>query len=125
AGAATFALRLQDGIEDHLAATIEISIGIQFFVRQRILRADILAAAALEYEPDAGVGGAMLMKMEGGRAGPDVRAVVFAGQGIDRILAEITFLRRLFHGFARGFFEGDLVEADGAIDIKNNTAGVL
>ena len=67
----------------------------------------------------------MLMKMKRGRARPDVRAVVLAGERIHGVLAEITFLRRERHGVARGLGEGDLVEADGAIHVKQNAPRVL
>ena len=67
----------------------------------------------------------MLMKMKRRRARPAVRAVVLAGERIHGILAEKTFLRRELHGFARRFGKRDLVEADRAIHVKQNAAGVL
>jgi hypothetical protein len=65
------------------------------------------------------------MKMKCGRTWADVGAVVFSGEGVDGILAEKTFFSRKRHGFAGGFGECDLIEADRAIDIKQNAAGVL
>jgi hypothetical protein len=47
AGAAAFALRLKDGVEDDLAAAIEIAIRTEVFLGQRVLSADVFAAASL------------------------------------------------------------------------------
>jgi hypothetical protein len=63
--------------------------------------------------------------MDCGRAGTEIRAVVLAGEGIHRVLAEETFLRRLHHGIARGFLESDLVKTGRAIHVENHAAGVL
>ena len=64
AGAAAFALGLQDGVENHFAAAVEIAIRVQLFVRQRILRTDVFAAAAFENEPHLDTRGAMLRSEE-------------------------------------------------------------
>src|SRR5439155_12978032 len=65
AGSATFALRLQDSVENHLPAAIQIAIGFEFFVGQGILRADVFATTALEHQSDGDSWRAMLMKMYG------------------------------------------------------------
>ena len=65
------------------------------------------------------------MKMKRRRARPDVRAVVLAGERIHGVLAEIAFLRGQRHGFASGFGERDLVEANRAIHVKQNAPRVL
>ena len=122
---AAFALRLQHRVENHFAATIKIAICMEFFVRQGILGANVFAAAAFEREFHGNFFRAMLMKMKRRRAGTAVRAVVFTGERIHRILAQITFLGRELHGFARGFGKGDLIEADRTIHVKQNAAGVL
>ena len=80
AGAAAFALRLQNSIENHFSAAVEVAVGFEFFVRQRILRADIFATAAFENEADGNFRGAMLMEMDDGRTGADIGAVVHAGE---------------------------------------------
>ncbi len=80
ARAAAFALRLLHGIEDDFAAAIEVAISVELGVGQRVLRADIFAAAALEHEAHSHIRFAGLMKMKGRRAGADVGAIVFAGQ---------------------------------------------
>ena len=69
AGAAAFALRLEHGIQDDLTATVKVAVGLELFIRQRVLGADVFAAAPFKYEPDREVGAPMLMKMESGRAG--------------------------------------------------------
>ena len=125
AGAATFALSLEDGIEDDFAAAIEVAAGFEFFGRERILGADIFAAAAFENEADFDFGTVVLVEMEVGRADADVGAVVDAGEGVDGILAEATFFSGNFDGFFCGLFKRDLIQADGAADIKKNAAGVL
>ena len=65
------------------------------------------------------------MEMNGRRAGADVGAVVFAGEGIDGIVAEITFLGGLRDGRARGFGKGHLVVAHRTVHIEQHAAGVL
>ena len=125
ARAAALALRLQHRVENRLAAAVEVAIGLELLVRQRVLRADVFAAAALEHEPHAHFRRAMLMKMKRGRARPDVRAVILAGERIHGVLAQITLLRRQLHGFLRRFLKRDLVEADRAIHVEQNAAGVL
>ena len=67
----------------------------------------------------------MLVKMNGGRAGTDVGAVVLAGEGIHGVLAEEALLGGELDGLAGGLLEGGLVEADGAIDVEDDAAGVL
>ena len=44
--ATSFALRLKHRIENGFTTAIQIAVGVQLFVRQGILRADIFAAAA-------------------------------------------------------------------------------
>jgi len=94
-------------------------------VGQGVLRANIIAAAAFEDQPHAGFGRGVLIKVEGGRAGADVGAVVFAGDGVHRILAQIPLLGGPFHRGAGGARKVKLVEAPGAIHIKQDAAGVL
>jgi len=60
-----------------------------------------------------------------GGAWTDVCAVVHAGERIDGILPEVSFLGRLFHGDAGVFFKSNLIEGDGAIDVKDDAAGIL
>ena len=109
---AAFALRLEDGVENRLAAAVQVAIGLELLVGQGVLRADVLAAAAFEHEPHADLGRAVLVKVDGGRAGADVGAVVLAGDRVHRVLPQEPFLRGELHGLARGLLEGELVEAD-------------
>src|SRR5262245_36097373 len=67
----------------------------------------------------------MLVKMDRGRTGSDVRSIVLAAERINRVLPEITFLRRQLHRFARRFLESNLVETHRAIDVKQDAARVL
>ena len=122
---AAFALRLQYCVEDRLAAAVEIAIRVQRVVRQRVLRADVFATAALERQLHGNFRRTVLMKMKRRRARPDVRAIIFAGERIHGILAEITFLRRQRHGFARRLGERHLIVADRHVHKKQNAAGVL
>ena len=122
---ATFALRLQHRVENHFAAAVEVAVRFQFFIRQRVLRADVFTAAAFEHEPHADFVRAMLVEMERGRAGADVGAVVDARQRVHRILSQVAFLRRLFDRQATGILERNLVRADRAVDIKQDAPGVL
>ena len=98
---------------------------MKLLARQRVLRANVFAAAAFQNEPHGNFRRAMLMKMKRGRARPAIRAVIFSGQRVHGILPQITFFRCQLHGFACGFSEVDLVEADRTIHIKQNAAGVL
>jgi len=98
---------------------------VDVVVRQGVLRADVFAAAALESEFHGNFRRTMLVKMKRRRARPDVRAVILAGQRINRILPEKTFLRRQRHRFARRLGERHLVVADRNIHEKQNAAGVL
>ena len=125
ARAAALALRLQHGIEDDLAAAIQITIGLQLLVRQGVLRAHVLATATLEHEGDFDLAGTMLVKMDGRRTGPHVCAIILAGDGVHRVLAEITLLRGRRHGLPGRFLKRDLVETDGAIYVKDDAAGIL
>src|SRR5688572_1123829 len=83
AGAAALALGLEDRIENDFSAAVQIAIGFEFFVRQRVLRADIFASAPFKNEANANFRRAMLMEMNDGRTGTDIGAVVDAGEGID------------------------------------------
>ena len=67
---AALALRLQHRVENRLAAAVQVAVGIELFVRQGVLRADVFAAAAFEHEPHAQFRRAMLMKMKRGCPGP-------------------------------------------------------
>ena len=89
------------------------------------MRADVFAAAAFEHEPHADLGRGVLVEVEGGRAGPDVGAVVLAGDRVHGVLPQEPLLRGQLHGLARGLLEAELVVADGAIHIENDAAGVL
>ena len=65
------------------------------------------------------------MKVKGGRARAAVRAVILAGKRIHGVLAEITFLGRGLHRFARSLGERDLVVTNRHIHVKQNAASVL
>ena len=67
----------------------------------------------------------MLVKVEGRRAGTDVRAVVFAGDGVHGILAEEAFFGGQLDGVAGGVGKGELVETDGTVHEEKDAAGVL
>ena len=70
-------------------------------------------------------GGTMLMEMESGRAGTDIRAIVLAGERVYRVLAEVSLGGGGPDGGAGGFSEGDLVEVYGALDVKEDATGIL
>ena len=89
------------------------------------MRPHIFAAAALEHQPHPGVRLADLMKMERGRAGTAVGAVILARERIHGILSQIPFFCGEGHRLARGLSKADLVVADGAVHIKQDAAGVL
>lgn len=67
----------------------------------------------------------MLVKMNCGRAWAEIGSIIFSSDGINGVLAQVTFFGSQFHGFAGRIFESELVIADRAIDIENNAAGIL
>ena len=77
---AAFALRLQHRVEDHPAAAVEVAVCVELFVRQRVLRADVFAAAAFQNQSHGNLRRAMLMEMKCRRARPAIRAIIFSGQ---------------------------------------------
>jgi hypothetical protein len=83
------------------------------------------AVAALERELHGNLGRTVLMKMKRRCARTHVRAVVFSGERIHGVLAEVTLLGRERHGFARGLGERDLVVTHRHIYIKQNASRVL
>ena len=89
------------------------------------MRADVFAAAAFEHQAHVDLVPAMLVKMQGGGAGTDIRAVVDSGERVHRILSQVTELCRLFHGQAGGVLERDLVQPHRDIHVKQYAAGVL
>lgn len=125
AGAAAFALRLENGVEDRAAAALEVAVRAELFVGQRILGADVFAAAALEDEAHLGAVAAGLFEMEGGRAGAEVGAVVLSRERIHGVLAEISLAGGGKDGGARVALKGDLIEAARDADEKENRSGVL
>src|SRR5215831_19334367 len=62
---APFALRLKHRIQNHFPAAVQVPVCLQFFVWQRILRADVFTPASLEDEPNRDFRRTMLMKMQG------------------------------------------------------------
>src|SRR5205823_7202105 len=50
-----FPLRLQHRIQNHLPAAVEVAVGLELLIWQRVLRAHVLATAAFEYQPDSGL----------------------------------------------------------------------
>ncbi len=70
-------------------------------------------------------GGTMLLEMESGSAGTDVRAIVLAGERVDRVLAEVSLGGGGSNGGSGGFSEGDLVEIYGALNVKEDATGIL
>ena len=124
-GAAAFALGLKDGVEDDLSTAVEISIGFEFLVGERVLSPHIFASAPFEHEADLDMVGAMLMEVHGRRAGADVGTVVGTVDGIDGVLAEVTPFGGFGDGEAGGFFEVDLVESDWGIDVEQDATCVL
>ena len=63
--------------------------------------------------------------MKGRRAGADVCAVVFASEGIDRILPKKSLLGSFDHRCARDVGKLHLIVPHRTIHIKKHTAGVL
>ncbi len=125
AGPAALALGLENGIEDGAAAAIEIAVGADLFAGERVLGADVFAAAALEDEAYMGALAAGLLEVEGGGAGADIRPVVLTGEGIHGVLAEITLAGGGADGVACDALEGGLVEVAWGMDEEKNGASVL
>ena len=89
---AAFALCLQHRVENRLSATIQVAIGVELFVGQRILPADVFAPTAFEDQTDDNPRRGMLMEMNDRRTRPQVGAVVPAGEGIHGVLPEVALL---------------------------------
>src|SRR5438552_8392668 len=68
---------------------------------------------------------AVLMKMNCRGTWPDIGAIVYAGNRVDGVLPQKPFFCGESDGFAEGLFEFDFIETDGAIDVKNDAAGIL
>ena len=62
--------------------------------------------------------GAVLVKMQRRRAGTHVGPVIFAREGIHRILPQKTLFGGQRHRRPRRFAKGNLVEAHGTIHVK-------
>ena len=71
ARAAALALGLQHGVQDDLAAAVQVAVGLELLDGQRVLGAHVLAAAALEHQPHLDLRRAVLVEMEAwARPGP-------------------------------------------------------
>src|SRR5262249_54693337 len=101
----TLALSLPDGVEDATPDSLQVAITALAVERdgQRILRAHVLAAAALENQPDVHVILAMLVPVKHRTARAQVITGVPPRDAIDRVLPEVSLLSRLHHGIAADF----------------------
>ena len=104
AGRAALALRLPDGVQDALADAVERAIGaaeMRQLGRQRVLRVHVLAAAALQDQPDLDLVVLLpLIEVKDRRAGPEVVAGVGAGDRVDRVGPQLAASRGLGDGLA-------------------------
>src|SRR5262245_5917079 len=89
---AALALGLPDGVEATGAHPFQVAVAAlaRERGRQGILRAHVLAAAALEDETDIGGVAFVLVPVEDRAAWPQVVAGVLAGDAIDGVLAEVA-----------------------------------
>src|SRR5262249_45916367 len=125
--AASFALRLPNGIED--AAADPFQIAVEAFAaigrRQRILGAHVLATAAFEDEANIDRIFAMLMPVEHRPDGAQIVPAVAAGDAIDGILPQITEPRRFHDGIAADFLQLQLIEPDRRANVEGNRPRIL
>ena len=116
---------MEDGVEDDFFAAVEVAVGFENCVRQRILDADVFATAAFEDESDFELGFFPLVEVDDGGADAEVGAGVFSGDGVDGVLAEVAD----FCGFADGVFGGGneitFVERRWSFDEKKYGSSVL
>src|SRR5262249_53262172 len=109
---APFALGVPDGVQDAFPDAVEIAIGaaeMRELYRQRVLRVGVLAAAALQDEPDLYDVAIPLIEVHDRRAGPEVVARVLSRDRIDRVRPQLAAARRFGDGFANLLPHPDLV----------------
>src|SRR4029079_9835260 len=102
AGTAALPLRLPHGVQNALADPFEGSVSAPEMLerrRQRVLRIHVLAAAALQEQPYLDRVPLPLFEVYDGGTRAEVVPRFGAGDGIDRIGAQLALFRRGRHGF--------------------------
>ena len=128
AGAAAFALRVPDRVQDALPDAFERAIGaseVRQLDRQRVLRVGVLAAAALQNQLDLDLVALPLVEVHDRRARAEVVARVLAGDRVDRVRPQLAAPRRLGDGLADLLAHPDLIGADRRLHLEGRHAGVL
>lgn len=115
---AALPLGLVDGVHQALPHPVEVAVGPTQpgeFLRERVLDVLVLAATSLEHEPNLDLVFAVLVEVDDRGARSEIVATVLAGQGIDRIGAELARLGRAGHRLVDLLFQHQLVVAHGVL----------
>ena len=114
-----------DGVEDAAPDAVEVAVGLELGVGQRVLGADVLAAAALEDQPHLEAGLVPLLAVHGRDAGRLAVAGVLVGQRVDRVGAQQLLPRRLAHRLLERGGEHPRRHPHRVVDPHQRRAGVL
>ncbi len=122
---AALALGLEDRVQHRPADPFEVSSGLQAGVGQLVLRADVLAAAALEDHPDLDAVGIPLLEVDerDPPAGPG--SGVLSGHGVDRVRPQVAPVGRLTNRLDELIFQLPRAEAHRVMDPHDRGSGVL
>jgi hypothetical protein len=113
------------GVQDDLPDAVQVAVGIQANLGERILRAHVFAPAPLQDQAHVQPRPAVLVEVNTGAAGTQIVARVLPGERVHRVLPQVALGRGLGHGSRGGLLEGELVEALGGLDEEQDAAGVL
>jgi len=80
------------GVEHHAPHAFQVAPGVQIAVGQLVLRADVLAAAALEDQIHLEFFPVPFLKVHGGKVNAGVVAAVLAGETVHSVRPQIAFL---------------------------------
>src|SRR5262249_49818876 len=127
AGTAAFALSFPDRVEDARADTFKIPVNALALDlhRQAVLRAHVLATAALQDQADLNVGIGRLLPVENRTSGPKIVARVGSINAVDGVLPQITFCRRSLDRLTTEFLKFELIHSTGRFKVKADRPGVL